>query len=158
MTPRERVKAVYENKKPDQVPLMLDLSHWDKKNYDILFDLSGFTEVEQGLVDLHKKLGVVSYVEMGSYFDLYYDDDSISEKAWTENGIYHHQIVTPLGTLHEERVFAQASYSYNIKKHLIESVDDFEIICFIMDSCKCKPAYDRYHTWEQALGDMAFIY
>ena len=35
MTPRERVKAVYEGKKPDQVPLMLDLSHWYKKNYNV---------------------------------------------------------------------------------------------------------------------------
>jgi hypothetical protein len=158
MTPAQRVKAVYQGQTPDQVPLMLDLSHWYKKNYNIFFDLSGFKQVEEGLVDLHKKIGAVSYVEMGSYYDLYFDDDSISEKSWTENGIFHHQIITPLGELHEQRVFEQTSYSYNIKKHLLETVDDFEIVCFIMDRYKCRPAFERYHAWCQALGDLAFIY
>ncbi len=158
MTPAQRVKAVYQGQTPDQVPLMLDISHWYKKNYNVLFDLSGFKQVEQGLVDLHKKIRAVSYVEMGSYYDLYFDDDSISEKAWTENGVFHHQIITPLGKLHEQRVFEQMSYSYNIKKHLLETVDDFEIVCFIMEHYKCRPAFERCHAWRQALGDLAFNY
>ena len=41
MTERERVKMVYEGRTPDRVPLLLDLSHWYKKNYNIPFDLSG---------------------------------------------------------------------------------------------------------------------
>jgi hypothetical protein len=65
MTPRERVKAVFEGRTPDQVPLMLDLSHWYKKNNNVFFDLGGFKEVESGLVELHKRVNAVCYVEMG---------------------------------------------------------------------------------------------
>ena len=43
-----------------------------KANYHIPFDLTGFKGVDQKLVELHKELGAVSYVEMGSYFDLNY--------------------------------------------------------------------------------------
>ena len=68
MTARERVLAVYEGKVPDQVPLLLDLSHWYKKNTNIPFDLTGLSGVNEGLVELHKELNTVSYVEMGSFY------------------------------------------------------------------------------------------
>lgn len=159
MTPRQRVLSVYAGKKPDQVPLLLDLSHWYKANYKIPFDLTGFKGVDQKLVELHKQLQAVSYVEMGSFFDLYFDDDSISDKAWTDsNGIYHRKISTPLGNLEEERVFADVSYSYNIKKHLVESVKDFEIVAYIMDRYKVKPRWDRPQMWGDALGELGVIY
>ncbi len=66
MTERERVLAVYRHEVPDQVPLMLDLSHWYKANYHTGFDLSGYKEVEQPLVELHKQVGAVCYCEMGA--------------------------------------------------------------------------------------------
>ncbi|MEA1952620.1 MAG: hypothetical protein U9N87_14665 [Planctomycetota bacterium] len=28
MTPKQRIEAVYRGRTPDQVPFMLDLSHW----------------------------------------------------------------------------------------------------------------------------------
>lgn len=65
MKPDERVRTVYGGRTPDQVPLMLDLSHWYKRNTNVPFDLTGFTAVESGLVDLHKRIGAVAYVEMG---------------------------------------------------------------------------------------------
>ena len=74
MTPRQRVQAVYQGKTPDQVPLMLDLSHWYKKNYNVFFDLRGFGQVDQRLVDLHKQFNAVAYCEMGGHFDLRFTD------------------------------------------------------------------------------------
>ena len=56
MTPCERVRAVYRGQRPDQVPLMLDLSHWYKRTYRIPFDLAGFKGVDQGLVALHREM------------------------------------------------------------------------------------------------------
>ena len=41
---------------------------------------------------------------------------------------------------------------------MLETVDDFEIVCFVMERCKCRPAFERYHAWQQALGKLAFIY
>ena len=159
MTPKERVKAVYQGQTPDRVPLMLDLSHWYKKNYNVPFDLTGFKEVEVELVELHKRAGAVCYVEMGSFFELYFDDDTISDKAWTdENGVFRRVITTPLGQLSEERVFEKTSYSYNIRKHLLENVEDFKICNYIMQRYRCRERFDRYKAWEEALGDLAFIY
>ena len=159
MTPSERVRAVYQGKTPDHVPLMLDLSHWYKKNYSVPFDLCGFAGVNSGLVALHREVGAVSYCEMGGFFDLYFEDEAISEKAWTDDqGVYHRQIVTPVGSLREERVFEQASYSYNIRKHLLDSVDDFGAVCHIMQRYRARPRFDRYLAWREAHGDLAFIY
>ena len=159
MIPRERVLSVYNGKKPDQVPLLLDLSHWYKANYNIPFDLTGFKGIDQKLVELHKELGAVSYVEMGSYFDLYTDDPAISDSAWTDaDGVYHRKIVTPQGALEEERVFAKVSYSYNIRKHLLETVNDFEVIRHIMDRYNARPRWDHYQMWRDALGELGVIY
>jgi uroporphyrinogen-III decarboxylase len=159
MTPRQRVLSIYAGKKPDQVPLLLDLSHWCKANYKVFFDLTGFKGVDQKLVELHKELGVVSYIEMSSYFDLYTDELASSDSAWTDaDGVYHRKIVTPQGTLEEERVFAKVSYSYNIRKHLLETIEDFEVICYIMDRYKARPRWDRYQMWRDALGELSVVY
>lgn len=158
MTPKERVKAVYEGKTPDQVPFLLDLSHWYKKNYNVPFDLSGMKKVEHELVDLHKKLGAVSYVEMGSFFDVYSEDPEVEFKSWIEDGVFHTKIVTPVGSLEERRVFSNISYSYNIKEPLVKSVDDFPVVEYMMKALQCRPKWDYYRDWEKALGDLAFIY
>ena len=159
MTPRERVLSVYAGKKPDYVPLLLDLSHWYKANYKVPFDLTGFKGVDQKLIEMHKELGAVSYVEMGSYFDLGIEDAAVSDKAWTDaNGVYHRRIETPKGVLQEERVFADVSYSYNIRKHLLETVKDFEVICYIMDHYNVSLRWDRYQMWRDALGELGVIH
>ena len=158
MTPKERVKTVFEGKTPDQVPFLLDLSHWYKKNYQVPFDLSGIQKVDQGLVDLYKKVGAVSYVEMGRFYNLYSDDDKVNLESWTEEGSFRTRITTPLGSIEEERVFDKGSYSYNIKKHLLNSVEDFPIVEYLMERLKCRPNWDYYRDWEESLGDLAYIY
>ncbi|MCK5739397.1 hypothetical protein KAH55_09450 [bacterium] len=159
MTPNERVKAVYEGKTPDQVPLLLDLSHWYKKNYNVFFDLTGFTKVEQQLVDLHKKCGAVLYIETGSPFEIYYEDDTVQSSAWTdEKGVFHTKISTPLGTISEERVFSPESYSYHIKKWLVQDIKDLAVLEYALKRRKCRPRFDRYHSWAAAAGDLGFIY
>jgi hypothetical protein len=159
MTPRERVKAVYEGKTPDQVPLMLDLSHWYKKNNNVFFDLNGFTQVEQPLVDLHKQCGAVIYVETGSHIEIYYDDETVQSKSWTDKqGVYHTQISTPLGSITEERVFSRESYSYHIQKWLIHNIHDLTIMEYAMKRRKIRPCFDRYKAWSNAAGDLGFLY
>ncbi len=158
MKPNERVRAVYRGEKPDQVPLMLDLSHWYKKNHGVAFDLGGFTDVEAGLVELHQRIGAVAYVEMGGFYDLSTDDPEIELKSETRDGIFRTHIRTPVGELHEERVFNPTSYSYGIRKHLLTSPDDFPVVEFLMERLQCRPNWARYHRWREALGELAFPY
>ena len=156
--PNERVSAVYRGEEPDRVPLLLDLSHWYKKNMNVPFDLSGFTDVEKGLVDLHKKVGAVCYVEMGGFYELYADDPEVELESKTENGVFSTRITTPLGTLREERVFNPDSYSYSIRKYLLESTEDFPIAEYLMERLRCRPRWERYRAWEEALGGLAYPY
>ncbi len=158
MNPDERVQAVYHGKVPDQVPLMLDLSHWYKKNMNVPFDLSGFTEVEQGLVDLHKQVGAVAYVEMGGFYSVHSEDPQVQIESTTADGVFSTRISTPVGTLHEERVFNSGSYSYGIRKHLLESTDDFQVVEFLMAQLQCRPKWELYKAWQNALGDLAYPY
>ena len=148
MKPNERVRAVYQGRTPDQVPLMLDLSHWYKKNRNVFFNLAGFTQVEQGLVDLHKQIGAVCYCEMGGFYSLSTDDPEVKLESRTEDGVFSTRITTPLGTIHEERVFNPASYSYGIRKYLLESTDDFPIVEFLMERLQCRPKWDLYRAWQ----------
>ena len=158
MTPAERVRAVFQGQCPDQVPLMLDLSHWYKKNRNVHFNLAGFTEVEQGLVDLHKQIGAVAYCETGRFYTLTSDDPAVELESWTERGVFTTRIATPLGTIHEERVFDPANYSYGIRKYLLESTDEFPIVEYLMDRLCCRTNWDLYRAWQASLGDLAYIY
>ena len=158
MQPNERVRAVYQGRKPDQAPLMLDLSHWYKKNRNVPFNLAGLTAVEQGLVELHKQIGAVAYVEMGGFYALSSDDPEVKLESHTDNGVFSSHIITPLGSLYEERVFNPDSYSYGIRKHLLESTADFPIVEYLMERLQCRPRWELYHAWQTALGGMAFPY
>lgn len=158
MTPRERVEAVYAGEVPDQVPLLLDLSHYYKSTYKKFFDLSGYKGVDQELVDLHKKIGAVCYVEMGRFYDLEVTDRRIETRAETRDGVFFTYISTPEGSLHEERTFSAESYSYNIRKHLLESVEDFPAVISLMEHMECIPRWERYHEWNDALGDVGYPY
>ena len=158
MKPNERVRAVYRRERPDQVPLMLDLSHWYKKNHEVFFDLSGFRAVEQGLVHLHQQVGAVCYCEMGGFYQLYSDDPSVSISSRTDDGVFQTKIQTPLGTLVEERVFNPASYSYAIRKYLLQSTDEFPIVEYLMERLQCRPRWELFHAWRDQLGELAYPY
>ncbi len=159
MNPRARLRAVYEGVIPDQVPLILDLSHWYKKNNNVFFDLNGFTDVEWDLVTLHQKLQAVCYLEMGRFYQLYYDDSKVKSESWTDNqGVYHYRLTTPVGTIEGQRIFEKSSYSYNITKRLLNSVDDFAVVNYLMDRCQVETTWERYDQWSDALGEVGFPY
>lgn len=159
MTPQERVRAVYAGTKPDRVPLLLDLSHWYKKNRHVFFDLRGFTQVEPELVQLHKKCGAVLYIETGSPFDILFEDESVRSETWTDAaGVFHTRISTPLGTIAEERVFSADSYSYHIKKWLVQNIEDLHVLEYALSRRVLQPHFERYQAWSEAAGELAFLY
>lgn len=159
MTPRERIKAVYEGRTPDQVPLMLDLSHWYKKNHNVFFDLTGFTQVDHQLVGLHQKCRAALYCETGNHFDIYYTDETVQSQAWTDDqGVFHTKISTPLGTIAEERVFSPASYSYHIRKWLVQNMSDLQVLQYALQRRKVRRRFDRWQAWTDAAGELGFIY
>ncbi len=95
---------------------------------------------------------------MGGFYRLESSDPEVTLETWTEAGVFTTRIVTPLGTLYEERVFNPASYSYGIRKYLLASPDEFPIVEYLMARLECRPTWDMYHAWSAALGDLAFPY
>lgn len=158
MTERERVMSVYAGEIPDKTPLLLDLSHWYKKNMSKPFDLAGYHAVEQGLVELHRQARAVCYVEMGSFYRLDSGDPEVVVRQETRDGVFSTTISTPVGTLHEERVFNHDSYSYAIRRFLLDSVSDFPAVEFVMDRLRAQPNWGYYHAWDEALGEWSFPY
>jgi hypothetical protein len=137
---------------------MLDLSHWYKKNRNIPFNLAGLTMVDQGLVALYKQIGAVSYVEMGSFYSLFSDDPEVRLESCTDAGVFTTRITTPRGSIHEERVFNLNSYSYGIRKYLLQSPDEFGIVECLMEHLHCRPKWEYYRSWQESLGDLAYPY
>lgn len=158
MKPNERVQCLYQGRTPDRVPFMLDLSHWYKRKMNTGFNLAGYSQVEQGLVDLHKQVGAVAYVEMGGFYTLYSSDPEVRQESSTLNGIFSTRITTPLGSLSEERVFNPDSYAYGIRKYLLESTTDFPIVTYMMERLQCRPRWELFHEWKAALGDLCYPY
>ena len=154
----DRVRAVYQGRLPDRVPLMLDLSHWYKKNRNVPFNLAGFSGVERGLVDLHRQVGAVAYCEMGAFYTLETDDPAFRLETLTENGVFTTRIVTPLGTLQEERVFNPESYTYGIRKYMLQSPEDFQIVESLMVHLHARPRWEHFYAWKDALGELAYPY
>ena len=110
------------------------------------------------MVELHKQVGAVSYVEMGGFYQLYTDDPEVRLESNTEGGVFTTRIVTPVGSIHEERVFNPDTYSYGISKYLVESPADFAIVEFLMARRRCRPNWDYYRSWQESLGDLAYPY
>jgi hypothetical protein len=75
-----------------------------------------------------------------------------------KKGIYHNRITTLVGTLEGQRIFEKTSYSYNITKCMLESVDDFEVVNCLMDRCQVETTWKKYHQWSEALGEVGFPY
>jgi len=100
----------------------------------------------------------VAYVEMGAFYTLSTDDPEVTVASRTEGGVFTTHITTPLGTLSEERVFNPISYSYGIRKYLLESPADFPIVEYLMARLTCRPKWALYQAWCTALGDLAYPY
>ena len=94
---------------------------------------------------------------MGGFYSLSTDDPEVKLESRTEEGVFSTRITTPLGTIHEQRVFNPDSYSYGIRKFL-ESTDDFPIVEFLMERLQCRPKWDLYPAWQDTLGELAYPY
>lgn len=88
MTPKERIEAVYRGNTPDQVPFMLDLSHWYYHKNRLSWDLSkSYDEPEYELIDYHKRHGVGFYMpNLGSFFSVSDPDDVTTSVAKSDDG------------------------------------------------------------------------
>jgi uroporphyrinogen-III decarboxylase len=163
MTIRERILATYRGQTPDQVPFMLDLSHWFYHKNRKPWDLSlAYEEPEYELIDYHKKAGVGFYLpNLGSFFSTEYSPDvKVSVKKDFPNGVPRITwgYETPLGRIERKRIWEETSYSWAIEDWGVKSENDLKILGYALGHRKFSPRWDRYQAWVDAVGPMGVVY
>ena len=69
MNQKTRIETVYRGETPDQVPFMLDISHWYYHKNKVPWDLSkSYDKPEYDLIDYHRKKEIGFYLpNLGSF-------------------------------------------------------------------------------------------
>lgn len=161
MTPKERIAAVYRGETPDQIPYMLDLSHWFYHKNRLPWDLSkAYDEPEYALIDYHKKMGVGFYMpNLGSFYTVSYPPDVTTTVTKSDDGrkiTWTHQ--TRLGTVRRSRVWEDATYAWGIAEWGIKTENDLKVLGDALARRNFKPLWERYQKWIDAVGDAGVVY
>ena len=161
MTPRERIQAVYRGDVPDQVPYMLDLSHWFYHGHQLPWDLSACYEApEVALIDYHKKMDVGFYLpNLGSFFEVTYANGITARVEKSDDGqtITWH-LETPWGQIQRTRIWEEASYSWGIGDWGITTEEQLKILGYALANRKYRFLPEKYQAWSDCIGDMGVCY
>ena len=163
MTQRERILAVYRGDTPDVAPFMLDLSHWFYWKNRLPWDLSAvYDHPEHALIDYHRQAGVGFYMpNLGSFYATTFAADvaatttrrqrqGVDEILW--------RIETPDGVIERARRWDEQTYAWGISQWGIRSVEDLNIFARAMAGRTYAPLWDRFHAWDDYVGDMGVVY
>ena len=163
MTPRERILAIYQGDVPDQVPFMLDLSHWFYHRHHLPWDLSqAYDTPEYDLINEHRRLGVGFYMpNLGSFYSAAYGEDVKAETVKvTRDGQpeiiwrYH----TAEGSIERRRIWEETTYAWGVSHWGISTQRDLRILATALASREYSPMWDRYAQWIEAVGDTGVVY
>lgn len=161
MNQKERIEAVYRGETPDQVPFMLDLSHWYYHKNQIAWDLSkSYVEPEYDLIDYHKKKDVGFYMpNLASFFEVSYPDDVKASVKKSEDGqTITWSLETPLGKIERTRIWEDISYSWGIQDWAVKTEEQLEILAYALTNRSYKFSSEKYQAWVDYIGDYGVCY
>jgi hypothetical protein len=163
MTIRDRILAVYRGQRPDEVPYMLDLSHWFYHRNNLRWDLSvAYEKPEYALIDYHKRCGVGFYMpNLAGFHATDYPADvrvTVAKRGTPEVPEIVWRMETPLGSIERVRVWNQQTYSWGIKQLGIRNEKDLQVFAYAMRSRRFRPRWDRYRQWVDYVGDCGVVY
>jgi hypothetical protein len=138
MTMRERILALVRGRPLDRVPFVM---------YDMLLPND---EVQQFIGRDHIGLMRWSNVHRVEHPHCRFETEEfyIDGKKWQRNIVH-----TPAGTILEERAFEPVYDSSSIRKHYIESAQDYEVFWSYLDDCVILEDYARFERDQAELGD-----
>jgi len=158
VTQKQRLLTLLAGETPDCVPWYADLSHWFVVERGERFVPTAAATRDTEMVDLHDRLGAGLYLNMGAFFDTVYDDESVSEGTSVDGDMFRWSISTPVGDVVEERRWSETSFSWDITHRMVQGVDDFAVIRYAMEARRYVPRYERYHEWDELLGDIGVCF
>jgi hypothetical protein len=161
MSQRKRIEAVYRGETPDQIPFMLDISHWYYHKNRMPWDLSkSYDKPEYDLIDYHKKNGVGFYLpNLGAFFETSYPDDVKTNIEKSEDGKAITWIFeTPIGKIERTRIWEDSSYSWGIRDWGIKTEEQLKILAYALSRRSYRFLPDKYQAWTDYIGDCGVCY
>jgi hypothetical protein len=161
MTHRERILAVYRNEVPDQIPFMLDLSHWFYHAHRMPWDLSqAYEKPEYDLIDYHREKNVGFYMpNLGAFFQTRYPADIRSRVEKSPDGrSITWSFDTPLGSISRTRVWEDVTYAWAVSRWGVQSESDLRILAAALANRAFTPDWPKYRAWTDAVGDLGVVY
>ena len=161
MTIKQRIEAVYRGEIPDEVPFMLDLSHWFYQREQIPWDLSQtYEDPEYDLIEMHRKHGVGYYIpNLGHFYDVTYPDNVMADVRKSNDGKkITWSLETPLGRIERTRIWEEVSYSWGIRDWGIKTEEQLRILASALANRSYNFLPEKYEAWVDAIDDMGVCY
>lgn len=159
MSIRERILATIKGDGTDELPYMLDLSHWFYQKYRRPWDLSvTYGKPETELIEYHKRHQVGFYMpNLAHLFEILYPDDVLATVRRSGNTIAW-SYSTPVGLIQRERVWEDSSYSWAIRDWSIKSKDEIRVLVHALSGRSYRADWGRYRAWADAVGEDGVVY
>lgn len=138
MTMRDRLLAVVQGRDLDRVPLVM---------YDTLLPLA---DVRRLLG--RERIALLRWCRVHEvehpHCAFVEEDYCVGDAKWRRTTLH-----TPVGALHEERAFEPAYDSSSIRKHFVETYEDYDVLWAYLEDCVIRPNYAQYHQDAAELGE-----
>lgn len=157
MTPRERLLAVYRGQTPDCVPALADLSYWHAAHGGGKFipGKTGGANAEKipRLLELHRRTGAAMHLNLGVFYDEEFEEP-VRACSGIDGEFYRHRFETPLGTVEEVRQWSPVSFSWPIVRHMVQTVEDLEVVRCAFEHVRYRPRWDAFHEADRLVGEL----
>jgi uroporphyrinogen-III decarboxylase len=153
MTPRERILALLNGKRPDQVPWAGDLDYWASALIAQGNKPAGFKESAE-YIEWHRSLRVGFYLQGYFPYRAVYD---FEERTWHDGYKRYRELVTPEGTLRECWQYLPDSYAEAPVEHLLKSEEDLAAMRYIYAHTAWEPDYEFAHRRKEQIGDQGVL-
>jgi uroporphyrinogen-III decarboxylase len=154
MTPRERIKAILNGRKPDKVPWFGDLDYWANslikkglKSHDFIRS--------QEYIEWHRQLGVGFYLQ--GYFPFTTHYDGCKTEEWKEGNRRFTRITTPFGSVRECWEYIPASFTEAPVEHFLKSAEDLPSMNYIYQHIRFEPDYQFASNRLEQVGDQGIV-
>ncbi len=137
--------ALWRGECPQRPVWTADLSYWlTARQMDGTADPSWSSE--EGFLKLHADLGVLPYYYYPTFFacEAVYDP-CIEWRTERHGDVTRITCTTPVGTIWQESQWLPVSYSEGITRHFVQSEQDLEVLCYLMEHRRLEPRHvDSY--------------
>lgn len=182
MTHKERILKVARGEKADKIPWIPRIDLWhnanelagtlpkkyrglsveeihQKEGWPLHKIIPEYTKYENPEDIIHRAIGLYRLKEFPYDFEFSSDVDiTVEYESDMDEQIIHVEYHTPAGMVDvrhgttKEMRASGASITW-VKEHAIKKPEDYQILAHIFGNLKLKPAYERFASWKNSVGE-----